>query len=108
MWWRSRKLAAHCAQPGQNKIAAAAATTTDAVGRGELSAALSSLQSLVAIGSPLLWGSIFRFVQSTGKNTWWYNPGGGFLLAALGRFGIRQAMAFVCERYAEDLVINDE
>lgn len=34
-----------------------------AVGRGELSAALSSLQSIVQVAGPLLWGGAFRFFQ---------------------------------------------
>jgi hypothetical protein len=83
---------------------------TSAVGRGELSAALASLSSLVSIASPLVWGSIFRLCQRVGKEqaAWWYNPGGGFMLAAIGRLGIRLVFSFVCDRHADDLVIDDD
>ena len=79
-----------CGLAMRTMIVKQASEVTKGTGRGELNAALSGLQSLVGVAMPLAWGWLTKFFAESGVGTWWYNPGGQFLVAAALRMIARQ------------------
>ena len=79
-----------CGLAMRTMIVKQASEVTKGTGRGELNAALSGLQSLLGVVMPLAWGWLTKFFAESGVGTWWYNPGGQFLVAAALRMIARQ------------------
>ena len=79
-----------CGLAMRTMIVKQASEVTKGTGRGELNAALSGLQSLLGVVMPLAWGWLTKFFAESGVGTWWYNPGGQFLVAAALRMVARQ------------------
>jgi DHA1 family tetracycline resistance protein-like MFS transporter len=79
-----------CGLAMRTMIVKQASEVTKGTGRGELNAALSGLQSLLGVVMPLAWGWLTKLFAESGVGTWWYNPGGQFLIAAALRMIARQ------------------
>ena len=79
-----------CGLAMRTMIVKQASEVTKGTGRGELNAALSGLQSLLGVVMPLAWGWLTKLFAESGVGTWWYNPGGQFLVAAVLRMLARQ------------------
>ena len=79
-----------CGLAMRTMIVKQASEVTKGTGRGELNAALSGLQSLLGVVMPLAWGWLTKLFAESGVGTWWYNPGGQFLIAAGLRMLARQ------------------
>lgn len=81
-----------CGLAIRTMIVKQASEVTKGTGRGELNAALSGMQSLLGVVMPLAWGWLTKVFAESGVGTWWYNPGGQFLVAAALRMIARQLL----------------
>ena len=53
--------------------------------KGEVNAALAGVGSLAGVLAPLAWATMFGALAHWGRGRWYYNPGGTWVLSALGR-----------------------
>ena len=67
------------------------------IGTAELNAAISGMRAVCGTVSPLFWAAAFRAFGQFGRGTWYYSPGGTFLMCALLRRVVQRLVTMSCK-----------
>ena len=67
------------------------------IGTAELNAAISGMRAVCGTVSPLFWAAAFRAFAQFGRGTWYYSPGGTFLMCALLRRVVQRLVTMSCK-----------